>query len=73
MKLVIDNSNKFYDSLTQTYIDDDELGFPYMLIDIEGNTALYCFKTIKEAEIYQMGMGLRATTIIENILTFEDI
>ena len=64
MELVIDNSNKYYDTLLEEYTDEIPVEFPYMVND-SADEVTAMFKTLQEAMLYQMGMGLRASTTIE--------
>jgi len=64
MELVIDNSNKYFDPLLEEYVDNEPDEFPYNLND-ENSEAIAMFKTLKDAMVYQMDMGLRGSTTIE--------
>ena len=65
VKLVVDNSDKFWDNGLEEYTDDPSpTEFPYMVNDhLDEVTAM--FQTWKEAALYQIGMGIRANTTIE--------
>ena len=71
-KLIVDNSDKFYDSFSGQYLDESEMGFDFYLLDNETGEAIACFPSLKEAEIYQMGLGLRAESHIESIFGVEN-
>jgi len=64
LKLVIDNSDKYFDPLLEMYVDDIPIEFPYTIND-ESDDVMAMFKTPSEAMQYQMGMGIRASTTIE--------
>lgn len=65
IKLVIDNSKKFWDNAMEEYTDDpDPIEFPWMVND-HADEVTAMFQTWQEAALYQIGMGLRATTTIE--------
>jgi len=64
LELVVDNSDKFYDSILGMYVNDKPTEYPYYLENEDGEMT-EMFTTHKDAIHYQMGMGLRATTTIE--------
>ena len=65
IKLIVDNSDKFWDNALEEYTDNPKPDtFPFMIND-EEDTMTAMFKTWQEAARYQMGMGIRANTTIE--------
>ena len=64
MKLISDNSHKFYDNNLKEYCDEKPTELPFNLVDDEG-IIIGMFPSYKGAICYQMGMGLRASTTIE--------
>lgn len=64
LKLVSDNSGKYFDAILQEWVEDTPEEYPYYL-ENEDAEMVAMFKTFNDALQYQMGMGLRATTTIE--------
>ena len=64
LKLISDNSDKYYDKDLQEYCEEKPTELPFSLVDDEG-IIIGMFPIYKGAICYQMGMGLRASTTIE--------